>query len=166
MFSEPKNSVYYFSSQLTEIRSERSAMKSDICIFQERFFSLESSSKNDYQLSELLNKILECEKCLYNIVVHSLLESPETSPSSRTIEDNTKLNEGIQQISMSIKSESKLFRFDRPNYDKPSHLKIVFPIKEQTSSFVIEFNTSKRSVIAENKLQTIHISRDRSLLKQ
>lgn len=67
---------------------------------------------------------------------------------------------------MSIPSESKLLILDRPNKDKPRPLKIIFPTKEQAFSFVTEFNTSKRSIDTENHLQSIHISRDRTLLER
>lgn len=166
MFNELKNSVDAFSSQLAEIRSENTSLKSDITFLQERLSTLESSAKKDTQLPELLNEISEREKCLYNIVVHGLPDSLETSPSSRAADDIKKFNEAIHPISMSIPSESKLFRLGRPNKDKPRPLKIIFPSKEQAFSFIIEFNTSKRSVGSDNLLQSINISRDRTLLER
>ncbi|XP_050529713.1 uncharacterized protein LOC126899159 [Daktulosphaira vitifoliae] len=166
MFSELKNSVDLLSSQLAEIRAENTTIKSDITNLQERISALETASKNDSVLPNLLSEISEREKSLFNIVVHGLSESSETSPSSRANDDIKKLNEVIQPLSLSVLSDCKLFRLGRPNNTKPRPLKVIFSSKEQASSFVIDFNTGKRSLGADNNLQNIHVSRDRTLLER
>lgn len=160
MFNELKNSVKSLSSQLAEIHSVSFAMKSDIFTIQERVSVLKFASKSDSLLPYLLNKILEREKSLCNIVVHGLLES-----SSRATDDISKLNETIQSLSMSTPLGSKLLRLGRPNNTKMRFLKVIFSTKKQTFIFFVDFKAVKCFLGANNKLQTMHISRDRTLLE-
>lgn len=166
MFGELKNSVDLLSSQLAEIRSENTVIKSDITTLQERVSSLENASKSDSLLPNLLSEISEREKSLFNIVVHGLSESSENSPSSRANDDVKKLNEIIQPLSLSIPSNCNLLRLGRLNNTKPRPLKVIFSSKEQAFSFVVDFNTAKRSSGADNNLQNIQVSRDRTQLER
>jgi len=79
-FSELKTSVDLLSSLLAELRSKNSVILSDLTTLQKRVRTLETTSKNDTKVSQL---IYERGKCVCNIVVHGLFDSIETSPFAR-----------------------------------------------------------------------------------
>lgn len=156
-----------------ELRSEKATLRVDLTSLERRVTTIESNpinvmpNDNVNHVPNLLQELSDREKCLSNIVVHGLPDSTQLLQAARISNDVKCINEFILPFSLPL-PHPKLFRLGRVNADsdEPRSLKVVFPTEEQALQFISDFNTSKRTTESGNNLNTIHISRDCTILER
>ena len=164
-----KKSLHALSSQIGDLKSENTSLRSDLSALKERVLALETSAGNSPTpdavcVPQLLFELSEREKCSFNIVVHGLQESSSAQPADRVADDLKLLSEIIVPLALSLPPNLKLFRLGGVNAKRPRPLKIPFPTKDSALQFVSDCNTSKRSFTGPPP--TISVVRDHTVAER